>query len=69
MVAVAARERRLRKLVEPAWRRPVAPRVEVRALEKDVELSLVLDRALDPAVLVLQLLRRFGDQLRGNLVL
>ena len=67
VVAVAARERRLGKLVEPARRGPVAPRVEVRALEEDVELRLVLDGALDPPELVLQLLRRLGDQLRGDL--
>lgn len=67
VVAVAARERRLRELGEPARGRPVAPRVEARGLEKDIELRLVLDRALDPAELVLQLLRSLWDQLGRDL--
>ena len=67
VVAVATRENELRELVEPARGSPVAAGVEVGVHEEDVELRLVLDGALDPPELVLQLLRRLGDQLRGDL--
>ena len=66
-VAVAAREDELVEAAEAAGGGPVATRVEVRVLEQHVELRLVLDRALNPAVLVLEVLRRLRDELLCDL--
>ena len=66
-VAVAAREDELVEAAEAAGGGPVTARVEVRVLEQHVELRLVLDRALDPAVLVLQVLGRLGNELLCDL--
>ena len=67
VVAVATRENELRELVEPARGGPVAAGVEVGVHEEDVELRLVLDGALEPAVLVLEVLGRIWDELACDL--
>ncbi len=66
-VLVAAREHELAELAETAGRVPVAARVEVRAHEQHVELRLVLQRALDPARLALQVLGGLRDERFGDL--
>ena len=55
VVSVAAREHVLLKLPKAPGRIPVAARVEVCPLKQEVELCLVLDRALQPAEFVLQI--------------
>ena len=67
VVAVAGGEHHLGEGAEAAWRGPVAARVEVGVEEEDVELGLVLDRALDPAELVLEIGGRAWDGLLGDL--
>lgn len=67
VVLVAAGEDELVELPEAAGRVPVLARVEVGIEEEDVELRLVLERTLNPPVLVLQLLRGRRDELLGDL--
>ena len=67
VVPVAAGEDELIEVAEAAGRGPVAARVEVRVEEEDIELGLVLHRALHPAELVLEVLGWLGDELSGDL--
>ena len=67
VVAVAGGECHMGERAEPAGRGPVAARVEVGVEEEDVELGLVLNRALDPAELVLEIGGRARDELPGDL--
>ncbi len=66
-VLVAAREHELAEFAEATRGVPVAARVKVRAHEQHVELRLVLQRALDPARLALQVLGGLGDERFGDL--
>jgi hypothetical protein len=66
-VPIAAREHELRERIERAGGGPVATRIEVGVHEEDVKLGLVLDGALEPAELVLEVLGRRGDDLSCNL--
>ena len=66
-VLVATREHGLGERVETARRIPEAARVDVRFHEENVELGLILDRALNPACLLLQFLCGLGDELLGDL--
>ena len=68
VIAVAGGEHQLGEGAEPAGRGPVATGVEVGVEEEDVELGLVLDRALHPAVLVLELLGGLRNELLCDLI-
>lgn len=61
VVAVTGREHQLREATGAPRGRPVPPGVEISVEEEQVELGLVLNRALHPSELFLQLFRRLRD--------
>ena len=67
VIAVAAAENHLVEGRNAAWSGVVAAGVNVRVVQKNLELCLVLDRALEPARLALEAISRLGDSLLSDL--
>lgn len=67
VVTVAGRKHQLSERTEASGGRPVPPGVEVCVEKEDVELRFILDCALQPSELLLQLFRRLRDQLPRDL--